>query len=82
MTIPLSYCLLMTIKGAHIYFKYFSLGSTMRPLQIIADPLKTREQIQVLHPIGLFNPELNEEIEEEVGDTLHYPMPDKIRGRR
>ena len=40
----------------------------MRLLQIIANPLKIRGQIQVVHPFGVANPELNEEMEEEWGD--------------
>ena len=44
-------------------------------LQIIADPLEIMVQIQVVHPIGVTSPELNEEIEEEVGVQAALPIP-------
>ena len=47
----------------------------MRHLQIIADPLEIRGQVHVVHPIRVTNPELNEEIKEDVGE-LHYHSPD------
>ena len=56
-------------------FKCFSPTRTMKPLQIIANYLKIRGQIQVLNPIILINPELNEELEEEVGDLIALPFP-------
>ena len=37
----------------------------MRPLQIIADPLKIMGQVQVAHPVGVSTPELKHEIEEK-----------------
>ena len=47
----------------------------MRPLQIIADPPKIRRQVQVVHPVGVTNPELTKEIEEEVDDIKALPFP-------
>ena len=61
--------LMMNVKRAHSYFKCFIPASTMRPLQIIADPLKIRGQVQVVHPIGITIPVLNEEID-ELGDII------------
>ena len=75
MTKPLFYCLVMTVKGAHSYSKCFSPASIMRPLQIIANPLKIRGQVQVVHPTGETNPALNEEIEEEVGNLIAASFP-------
>ena len=46
-------------------FKCFNSVSMMRLLQIIADLLRIGGQIQVEHPIGGNNSELNEEMEEE-----------------
>ena len=47
----------------------------MRPLQIIADPLKIKGHIQVVHPVGVTTPKLNEEREEEVVDIIALPFP-------
>ena len=47
----------------------------MRPIQIIADPLKIRGQVKVAHPFGVTTPKLNEEIEEEVVDIISLPTP-------
>ena len=68
----LFYSLLMTTKRILlILFKCFSAASTMRPLQIKADPLE------------IYYAELNKEIEEEVGDiiALPFPSPDGSTGR-
>ena len=47
----------------------------MLQLQTIADPLKIKGKIQVLYTIGVTNPQLNGEIEEEVGDLIALPFP-------
>ena len=47
----------------------------MRPLQIIADPLETGDMLRQ------HTPELNEEIEEEVGDINTLPNPYGNTGR-
>ena len=62
------------IRGACSCFKCLSPASMMRPLQIIADPLKMRGQVQGEHPIDIANSKLNEEIEEEVGDLIALPF--------
>ena len=41
----------------------------------IADPFQIRGQARVVHPIGVPNPETNEEIEEEVDDQITLPSP-------
>ena len=46
----------------------------MRLLQILADILEIRGQIQEVYPIIVNNPELNEEMEEEVGDQIALPF--------
>ena len=50
----------------------------MRLLQIIADTLKIRGQIKVVHPIGVNNLKLNEEMEEEVVEQITLPFPSGI----
>ena len=47
----------------------------MRLLQIIADPLKIREQVKVVHPFGVTTHDINEEIEEEVVNIITLPFP-------
>ena len=46
----------------------------MGPLQIIVDPLKCRGQIRVVHPLRVNNIELNQVMEEEVGDQIALPF--------
>ena len=65
----------------HTFIKCFSPASKIRSLQIIADPLKIRGQVQVVDSIGVTTPELNEEIEEEVGDITALPSPDGSTGK-
>ena len=47
----------------------------MRMLPSLANPLEIRGQIQIVHPIGVDNPKLNEEMEEEVGDLTLLSFP-------
>ena len=47
----------------------------MRPLQILASPLKIRGHIQIVHPMGVNNLELNEEMEEEIVEQIALPFP-------
>ena len=55
--------------------KCFSPASKIRLLHIIVDPLEIREEVKVVHPTGSTTPELNEEIEEEVGNIIALPFP-------
>ena len=81
MSKPLFYCFGNDYRETSLIFKCFSPASTMRPLQIIADPLKIKGQVLVVHHAGVTNPELNEEIEEEVGDTIALSFP-KMKVKR
>ena len=65
----------MAMKKPTHTFKCFSSVSKMRLLQIIANFPKMRGQIQVVHPTGVNNPELNEEMEEEVVEQIALPVP-------
>ena len=57
------------------YTLCFSPANMMKPLLIIADCLKVMGQVQLIHPICITNPELNEEIEKEVGNLIALPFP-------
>ena len=52
-----------------------SPASMVSPLQFIADHHEIRGQVQVVHPVGVAIPELNDEIEEEVVDITALTFP-------
>ena len=59
-------------KAAH---SYLSALVQQAPLQITADHLKIRGQVQVAHTVGVTTPELNEEIVKEVVNIITLPFP-------
>ena len=64
----------MTIKGNQRTNKCFGLVNKMKPIQILADPLKINGQIQVIHPLKVNNPDLDEEMKEEVNEQIALPF--------
>ena len=47
----------------------------MKHLKILADPLKVRGQIQVIHHQGVNDSDLDGEMEEEVVEQVALPFP-------
>ena len=64
-----------TIKGNQHTHKCFSLVYKMKPMQILVNPLERRWQIQMIHPIRVNHPDLDEEMEEEVSEQTALPFP-------
>ena len=46
----------------------------MRHLQILADPLEVWGQIQVIHPMGVNNPDLYREMDDELVEQIAFPF--------
>ena len=47
----------------------------IKPLQIMVDPLEVRGNIKVVHSMRVTNPDLNEELKDEVGEQIAFPFP-------